>query len=54
MLEVPEKPDPGLLAVLQYARRVGIRVLPYADDPKAMEGFLVGVGEEASAGEIPV
>ena len=41
--EVPEKPDPGLLAVLRYARRVGVRVLAYADDPKAMEGFLVGV-----------
>ena len=54
VLEVPEKPDPELLAVLRYARRIGIRVLPYADDPKAMEGFLVGVGEEASAGEIPV
>jgi len=52
--EVPEKPDPELLAVLRYARRVGLRVLPYADDPKAMEGFLVGVGEEASAGGIPV
>ncbi|HEX8043297.1 LysM peptidoglycan-binding domain-containing protein [Candidatus Deferrimicrobium sp.] len=52
--EVPEKPDPELLAVLRYARRVGIRVLPYADDPKAMEGFLVGVPEEAPAGGIPV
>ncbi len=52
--EVPEKPDPGLLAVLRYARRVGIRVLPYADDPKAMEGFLVGVQEDAPAGGIPV
>ena len=52
--EVPEKPDPELLAVLRYARRVGLRVLPYADDPKAMEGFLVGVEEEASAGGIPV
>ena len=52
--EVPEKPDPGLLAVLRYARRVGLRVLPYADDPKAMEGFLVGLQEESSAGEIPV
>ena len=52
--EVPEKPDPGLLAVLRYARRVGVRVLPYADDPKAMEGFLVGVREEAPAGGIPV
>jgi hypothetical protein len=53
-MEVPENPAPELLAVLRYARRVGLRVLPYADDPKAMEGFLVGVGEEASAGEIPV
>ncbi len=52
--EVPEKPDPELLAVLRYARRVGLRVLPYADDPKAMEGFLVGLQEESSAGEIPV
>lgn len=52
--EVPEKPDRELLAVLRYARRLGIRVLPYADDPKAMEGFLVGVEEDASAGEIPV
>ena len=52
--EVPEKPDPELLAVLRYARRLGLRVLPYADDPKAMEGFLVGVEEEASAGGIPV
>ena len=52
--EVPEKPDPGLLAVLRYARRVGVRVLPYADDPKTMEGFLVGVQEEAPAEGIPV
>ncbi len=52
--EVPEKPDPELLAVLRYARRVGLRVLPYADDPNAMEGFLVGIQEEASAGGIPV
>ncbi|MGB7630600.1 MAG: LysM peptidoglycan-binding domain-containing protein, partial [Candidatus Deferrimicrobium sp.] len=52
--EVPEKPDPELLAVLRYARRLGLRVLPYSDDPKAMEGFLIGVEEEASAGRIPV
>ena len=52
--EVPEKPDPGLLAVLRYARRVGLRVLPYADDPVAMEGFLVGIQEDATAGGIPV
>jgi len=52
--EVPEKPDPELLAVLRYARRLGLRVLPYADDPKAMEGFLVGVQEEAPTEGIPV
>jgi len=52
--EVPEKPDPELLAVLRYARRIGLRILPYADDPKAMEGFLVGLREEAPSGEIPV
>ncbi len=52
--EVPERPDPDLLAVLRYARRVGLRVLPYADDPKAMEGFLVGVQEESSSGGIPL
>lgn len=52
--EVPEKPDPELLAVLRYARRIGLRVLPYADDPKAMEGFLVGVQEEEAEGGIPV
>jgi len=52
--EVPEKPDPGLLAVLRYARRVGLRVLPYADDPNAMEGFLVGFQEETAAEGIPV
>ena len=44
--EVPEKPDGELLAVLRYARRVGVRVLPYAVDPTAMEGFLAGLGEE--------
>ncbi|MGA8754163.1 hypothetical protein, partial [Candidatus Deferrimicrobium sp.] len=52
--EVPEKPDRELLSVLRYARRLGLRVLPYADDPKAMEGFLVGVEEETPAGRIPV
>jgi len=52
--EVPEKPDPDLLAVLRYARRVGLRVIPYADDPNAMEGFLVGVQEESSERGIPL
>ena len=52
--EVPEKPDPGLLAVLRYARRIGLRVLPYADDPNTMEGFLVGVQEDAPERGLPV
>lgn len=52
--EVPEKPDQELLAVLRYARRIGLRVLPYADDPNAMEGFFVGIQEDAPAGGIPV
>ena len=52
--EVPEKPDPELLAVLRYARRIGLRVLPYADDPNAMEGFLLGIQEDASDGGVPV
>jgi len=52
--EVPEKPDPELLAVLRYTRRIGLRVLPYADDPNAMEGFLVGIQEDTSDIGIPV
>jgi len=52
--EVPEKPDPELLAVLRYARRIGLRVLPYADDPNALEGFLAGIQEDASNGGVPV
>ena len=50
----PEKPSEELAAVLRYARRVGVRVLPFADDPKAMEGFLVGIEEEEKGREIPV
>ncbi len=52
--EVPEKPGPDLMAVLRYARRLGLRVLPYADDPAAMEGFLVGLGDEPAPVGIPV
>jgi len=52
--EVPEKPGPELLAVLRYAGRIGLRVLPYADDPNAMEGFLAGIREDAADGGIPV
>ncbi len=52
--ETPEKPSEELIAVLRYAQRVGVRVLPYADDPNAMEGFLVGVEEEDNARGVPV
>lgn len=41
--EVPEKPDGELSAVLRYADHVGIRVLPFAYDPSANEGFLTGL-----------
>jgi len=51
--EVPEKPGYSLSAVLRYADRVGIRVLPYAVDPSAREGFVVaveeGTGDEEAA-----
>lgn len=43
--EVPEQPGYALSAALRYADRVGIRVLPYAADPSAREGFLVAVEE---------
>jgi LysM repeat protein len=51
--EVPEKPSGGLAAVLLYADRVGIRVLPFATDPGALEGFLVGLGDPGEAGDPP-
>src|SRR5512134_976226 len=49
--EVPEKPSGNLAAVLRYADRVGIRVLPFATDRSALEGFLVGIDDPADAGE---
>lgn len=52
--ETPEKPPALLASVLRYAGRVGVRVLPFADDPKAMEGFLVGVDEEEKDRGVPV
>lgn len=54
--EVPEKPEAGLSAVLRYAARVGIRVLPFAADRSAGEGFLVGLEGDAGEGsrESPV
>jgi LysM repeat protein len=51
--EVPERPGEELLAVLRYARRVGIRVLPYAADPSTMEGFLVGLELEEEGAVAP-
>jgi hypothetical protein len=51
--EVPDKPSEDLAAVLRYADRVGIRVLPFAVDPNALEGFLVGIDEPGGAGEPP-
>jgi hypothetical protein len=44
--ETPEKPSAQMASILRYARRVGVRVLPYADDPALKEGFLVGIGDE--------
>lgn len=49
--EVPEKPGPELSAALRYAGRVGIRVLPFAYDPSAHEGFLVGTGPGKEMGK---
>lgn len=51
--EVPEKPSGNLAAVLRYADRVGIRVLPFATDRSALEGFLVGIDDPAGDGEPP-
>lgn len=52
--ETPERPSAELASVLRYAGRVGVRVLPFAADPMAKEGFLVGVdGEEKDQG-VPV
>lgn len=46
--EVPEKPGEELAAVIRYADRIGIRVLPYATDPSTREGFLVGFEGEGA------
>ncbi len=51
--EIPEKPDHDLSAVLRYADRVGIRVLAFAYDPSAYEGFLVGLPPAPADGEVP-
>ncbi len=51
--EVPEKPGSSLSAALRYADRVGIRVLPYAVDPSARDGFVVAVEEGRGAQDDP-
>ncbi len=51
--EVPEKPGYTLSAVLRYADGLGIRVLPYAVDPSAREGFMVALEEVEEPGETP-
>ena len=57
--KVPEKPASELTAVLRYADRIGIRVLPFSFDPSANEGFLAGwepakkAGEEAPRNSLP-
>jgi hypothetical protein len=43
--EVPEKMSAGLDAVLTYAGRLGIRVLPVAWDTATREGFMAGLTE---------
>ncbi|MGE5190598.1 MAG: LysM peptidoglycan-binding domain-containing protein [Gemmatimonadota bacterium] len=51
--QVPEQPGEALSAVLRYADRVGIRVLPYAVDPSAREGFLVAVEDRTGDSGTP-
>ena len=52
--ETPEKPSAELISILRYAQRVGVSVLPFADDPSSMEGFLIGIEEEKAPPELPV
>ena len=51
--EVPERPSGNLAAVLRYADRVGIRVLPFASDRSALEGFLVGIEDPGEGNDPP-
>lgn len=51
--EVPERPSEDLAAVLRYADRVGIRVLPFATDRSALEGFVVGIDDPAGDEDPP-
>ncbi|MCL1926698.1 MAG: LysM peptidoglycan-binding domain-containing protein [Syntrophorhabdaceae bacterium] len=52
--ETPEKPSAELVSILRYAQRVGVIVLPFADDPAAREGFLIGIEEERTPPQLPV
>ncbi|MCL2103248.1 MAG: LysM peptidoglycan-binding domain-containing protein, partial [Syntrophorhabdaceae bacterium] len=52
--ETPEKPSAELVSVLRFAQRVGVSVLPFADDPAANEGFLIGIEDEKGSPKIPV
>jgi len=51
--EVPESPGEELSAVLRYAGRVGIRVLPFAMDRSVGEGFLVGIRDTEDIPDSP-
>lgn len=51
--EVSERPGENLSSVLRYAGRVGIRVLPFAVDRSASEGFLVGIDAEETDAVAP-
>lgn len=51
--EVPESPGEELSAVLRYAGRVGIRILPFAVDRSVGEGFLVGLRDEEPGPDAP-
>jgi len=51
--EVPESPGEELSAVLRYAGRVGIRVLPFAVDRSVGEGFLVGMRDAEESPDVP-
>ena len=52
--ETPERPSAELVSILRYAQRVGVSVLPFADDPATREGFLIGIEEEKAPPELPV
>jgi len=49
--EAAEKPAPELEAVIAYAGRVGIRVVPFSADETLREGFVAGLAGPDDAGE---